>query len=215
MGSVVTIVCCSGSFGENRGDHLHAGVDWTGKIGDPIYATEDGEVIRADGNDVNGYGNQLEIKHGDGSRSKYAHLNKFNVKIGDKVKRGEQIAEMGVTGRTTGPHLHYEKITADGKKVEPSDKEVQLAVTPSKNIPGQSNVQLAQNDASGTMDGFEIMAASAAVNDGRSGNKAGGTTNNIAVQSPANQNQNQQVAVASPTPYDTELAKLLFSPMSL
>jgi hypothetical protein len=81
---------------------------------------------------------------------------------------------------------------------------------------GSSNVQLAQGDASGTMDGFEIMAASASAADGRSGYPSGGgTTNNIAVQAPAQQNQNQQVAMNSPAAFDTDLAKLLMSPMSL
>ena len=82
---------------------------------------------------------------------------------------------------------------------------------------GSSNVELAQSDSSGgTMGGFEIMAASASAADGRSGGQSGGgTTNNIAVQAPAQQNQNQQVAMNSPTAFDTDLAKLLMSPMSL
>jgi hypothetical protein len=79
-----------------------------------------------------------------------------------------------------------------------------------------SSVQLAQNDASGSGDGAAIMAASSSVADGRSGNQPGsGTTNNIAVQAPAQQNQNQQVAMNSPAAFDTDLAKLLMSPMSL
>jgi hypothetical protein len=80
-----------------------------------------------------------------------------------------------------------------------------------------SNVELAQGDSSGgTMGGFEIMAASASAADGRMGNQSGGgTTNNIAVQSPAQQSQNQQVAMSSPSAFDNDLAKLLLSPMSL
>ena len=82
---------------------------------------------------------------------------------------------------------------------------------------GSSSVELAQNSSSGgTMDGFDIMTASASVADGRSGGQSGGgTTNNIAVQAPAQQNQNQQVAMNSPAAFDTDLAKLLMSPMSL
>lgn len=82
---------------------------------------------------------------------------------------------------------------------------------------GSSNVELAQGDSSGgTMGGFEIMAASASAADGRSGGQSGGqTTNNIAVQAPAQQNQSQQVAMNSPAAFDTDLAKLLMSPMSL
>jgi len=133
----------SGKFGEDRGDHKHAGVDWTGNVGDPIYATGDGKVVRADGKDAGGYGNQLEIQHSDGSKSKYAHLNGFAVKVGDKVREGQKIAEMGVTGRTTGPHLHYEKIDKDGHKIEPTQNEVQLAVNGKGDKTGTSSTQLA------------------------------------------------------------------------
>jgi hypothetical protein len=82
---------------------------------------------------------------------------------------------------------------------------------------GSSSVELAQSGSSGgTMDGFDIMTASASVADGRSGGQSGGgTTNNIAVQAPAQQNQSQQVAMNSPAAFDTDLAKLLMSPMSL
>ena len=81
---------------------------------------------------------------------------------------------------------------------------------------GSSSVQLAQGDASGGGDAAAIMAASASVADARNGSQPGsGTTNNIAVQAPAQQNQNQQVAMNSPAAFDTDLAKLLMSPMSL
>jgi hypothetical protein len=82
---------------------------------------------------------------------------------------------------------------------------------------GSSSVELAQGGSSGgTMDGFDIMTASASAADGRMGNQSGGgTTNNIAVQAPAQQNQSQQVAMNSPAAFDTDLAKLLMSPMSL
>jgi len=82
---------------------------------------------------------------------------------------------------------------------------------------GSSSVQLAQGDSSGgTMAGFDIMTASASVADGRMGNQSGGgTTNNIAVQAPAQQNQSQQIAMNTPSAFDNDLAKLLLSPMSL
>jgi hypothetical protein len=82
---------------------------------------------------------------------------------------------------------------------------------------GSSSVELAQGDSSGgTMAGYEIMTASASAADGRSGGQSGGgTTNNIAVQAPAQQNQSQQVVMNSPVAFDTDLAKLLLSPMTL
>jgi murein DD-endopeptidase MepM/ murein hydrolase activator NlpD len=136
----------SGRYGDDRGTHKHEGVDITGNIGDPVYATGDGKVVRADENDPDGYGKQIEILHPDGTKTKYAHLNAYKVSVGEQVKKGQQIAELGNTGRSTGPHLHYEKITKNGK-IEPSDAEVKLALNPS-GVTSQST-QLASlgNDA--------------------------------------------------------------------
>ena len=129
----------SGRFGDDRGTHKHEGVDITGNIGDPVYATGDGKVVRADENDPDGYGKQIEILHTDGSKTKYAHLNAYKVSIGEQVKKGQQIAELGNSGRSTGPHLHLEKITKNGK-IEPSDNDIKLAVS------GIKSTQLASLD---------------------------------------------------------------------
>ncbi|MFL9845089.1 M23 family metallopeptidase [Flavobacterium rhizosphaerae] len=86
---------------------FHAGMDFSARTGTPVYATGDGVVTRAD-NRSTGYGNHIEIKHGYGYETLYAHLSKYAVKPGQKVKRGDIIGYVGSTGRSEGPHLHYE-----------------------------------------------------------------------------------------------------------
>ena len=88
--------------------------------GTPIYATGDGVVILARMT-YGGFGNQVMIDHGYGYKTRYAHLNKMNpfaVKVGDRVKRGQVIGYLGNTGRSAGPHLHYEVLEND-KQVLP------------------------------------------------------------------------------------------------
>ena len=85
---------------------FHQGQDITIPIGTPIYAPADGVVKRA--YYVGGFGNHVKIKHGSGYSTIFAHLSKFKVKYGQKVKRGDLIGLTGNTGRTTAPHLHYE-----------------------------------------------------------------------------------------------------------
>jgi murein DD-endopeptidase MepM/ murein hydrolase activator NlpD len=86
---------------------FHAGMDFTAPRGTPIYATGDGKVIRAD-NSAQGYGNHVRIDHGYGYITLYAHMSKMKVKVGQKVKRGDVIGYVGNTGKSKGPHLHYE-----------------------------------------------------------------------------------------------------------
>ncbi|WP_106638822.1 M23 family metallopeptidase [Allosphingosinicella vermicomposti] len=95
---------------------MHAGVDLAGPLGTPIYATADGYVQRS--NWVGGYGNLVELNHGRGIQTRYGHLSKALVAPGQRVKRGDLIALMGSTGRSTGSHLHYE-VRIDGKAVNP------------------------------------------------------------------------------------------------
>lgn len=95
---------------------MHAGIDLAGPIGTPIYATADGVVDRAQW--ANGYGNLVEISHGKGIQTRYGHLSKILVQAGQRVKRGDLIAKMGSTGRSTGSHLHYE-VRLDGRAVNP------------------------------------------------------------------------------------------------
>jgi murein DD-endopeptidase MepM/ murein hydrolase activator NlpD len=84
----------------------HNGLDLTADTGTPVYATGDGIVIEAKAN--GGYGNVIFVSHGYGFESRYAHLSKFNVVTGQRVKRGEEIGRVGTTGLSTNPHLHYE-----------------------------------------------------------------------------------------------------------
>ncbi|MCY4161336.1 MAG: M23 family metallopeptidase [Flavobacteriaceae bacterium] len=91
---------------------MHRGVDFTVKRGTPIYATGDGIVERVSSK-IPGYGKHIKINHGFGYQSLYAHLSKYNVRKGQKIQRGDLIGYSGNTGRSTGPHLHYE-IIKDG-----------------------------------------------------------------------------------------------------
>lgn len=96
---------------------MHEGMDFTAKSGTPIYATGDGVIKNAD-NSKSGYGNHIEINHGYGYLTLYAHLSKYNCKPGQYVKRGDVIGYVGSTGRSEAPHLHYE-VHKDGKVVNP------------------------------------------------------------------------------------------------
>ena len=96
---------------------FHYGMDFSARKGTPIYATGNGTVKRAD-NRSSGFGKHIRIDHGFGYVSLYAHLSKYNVRRGQKVKRGDSIGFVGNTGRSRGPHLHYE-ILKDNKKINP------------------------------------------------------------------------------------------------
>jgi len=86
---------------------MHQGMDFTAPTGTPIYATGDGKVIRAD-NKSSGYGNHIRIDHGYGYITLYAHMSEYKVRAGQQVKRGDIIGLVGNTGKSKGPHLHYE-----------------------------------------------------------------------------------------------------------
>lgn len=96
---------------------FHAGLDFSAPTGTPIYATGNGEIETAEYHD-GGYGNHIWIKHGYGYRTHYAHMVKLKTKQGQKVKRGEVIGWVGSTGKSTGPHLHYE-VEKGGEKIDP------------------------------------------------------------------------------------------------
>ncbi|MEO5788884.1 MAG: M23 family metallopeptidase [Gelidibacter sp.] len=96
---------------------FHYGMDFTAPRGTPVYATGDGTVVRAD-NASSGYGNHIRIDHGYGYVSLYGHLYKYNVRVNQKVKRGDLIGFVGSTGRSQGPHIHYE-IFKDDERINP------------------------------------------------------------------------------------------------
>lgn len=93
----------------------HNGVDIGNKVGTPIYAADSGVVTIAQGGYNGGYGITIVIDHGGGKKTRYGHLSKLFVKVGDEVGKGENIGAMGSTGRSTGPHLHFEVIINGGR----------------------------------------------------------------------------------------------------
>jgi murein DD-endopeptidase MepM/ murein hydrolase activator NlpD len=101
-----------------RSTEFHSGMDYKGNIGDPIKATADGEVVWADWK--GGYGKAVMIKHDYGYESLYGHMSGINVMLGQKVKAGDVIGFLGSTGRSTGPHVHYE-LRRYGTDIDPQD----------------------------------------------------------------------------------------------
>jgi murein DD-endopeptidase MepM/ murein hydrolase activator NlpD len=95
----------------------HKGIDIAARIGEPILAPARGRVVFA-GNRANGYGNMVEIDHGYGYITRYAHASRLHVTSGQTVERGQLIADVGNTGLTSGPHLHYE-VEVNGRQVDP------------------------------------------------------------------------------------------------
>lgn len=96
----------------------HEGVDFATKLGNPVHVTGDG-VVEKVRRQFRGYGNEVVVDHGFGYKTRYAHLNCIDVEPGQVLKRGDRIGEVGNTGKSTGPHLHYEVIYM-GKQVNPA-----------------------------------------------------------------------------------------------
>jgi murein DD-endopeptidase MepM/ murein hydrolase activator NlpD len=95
---------------------IHTGIDLRGEVGEPVHATAAGRVSLA--GREGGYGNMVEIDHGNGLATRYGHLSEIDVKVGQMVRIGETIGRIGSTGRSTGPHLHYET-RVNGEAVDP------------------------------------------------------------------------------------------------
>jgi hypothetical protein len=95
---------------------MHTGLDFRASTGDPVRATANGKVVSAGW--AGGYGRMVEIDHGNGLSTRYGHLSAINVKVGQSIKIGQVVGEVGSTGRSTGPHLHYET-RIDGEAVDP------------------------------------------------------------------------------------------------
>ncbi|NNC53544.1 MAG: M23 family metallopeptidase [Erythrobacter sp.] len=100
----------------NRRAAMHNGLDFRGATGTPIYAAAKGRVSFVGWK--GGYGKTVEITHGNGLMTRYAHMSRFNAKVGDRVAPGETIGAIGNTGRSTGPHLHFE-VRINGRAVNP------------------------------------------------------------------------------------------------
>jgi murein DD-endopeptidase MepM/ murein hydrolase activator NlpD len=99
-----------------RSYEFHAGMDIDGERGDSVMAPANGTIIKAGWQ--GGYGNMIEIEHGNGLTTRYGHLSKVEVQVGDPVTRGQLIGLVGSTGRSTGPHLHYE-LRLNDKSINP------------------------------------------------------------------------------------------------
>src|SRR6202795_2001235 len=95
---------------------MHTGLDFRASTGDPVRATANGKVVSSGW--AGGYGRMVEVDHGNGLSTRYGHLSEINVKVGDTVRIGQVIGAVGSTGRSTGPHLHYET-RIDGEAVDP------------------------------------------------------------------------------------------------
>lgn len=100
-------------FGRSQ---FHKGIDLAAKYGSPIYSTGSGKVVYAGW--VRGYGRFIEIDHENGYKTRYAHSSRLRVKVGQQVEENQHIADLGCSGRCTGPHLHYE-VKKNGKHVNP------------------------------------------------------------------------------------------------
>ena len=96
---------------------MHTGIDFAASIGTPIYATADGTIAEVSVK-FSGYGKMVEVDHGFGYRTRYAHMHEFAVRSGQNVKRGDLIGYVGNTGLSTAPHLHYE-VLINGSQVDP------------------------------------------------------------------------------------------------
>jgi murein DD-endopeptidase MepM/ murein hydrolase activator NlpD len=107
----------SSSYGRRWG-RMHQGIDIAGPIGTPVVAVADGVVIDASFH-RGGYGNKIDVQHSDGSISRYGHNNRLIASVGQQVKQGQHISDLGNTGRSTGPHLHFEFHPGGGRAVNP------------------------------------------------------------------------------------------------
>jgi murein DD-endopeptidase MepM/ murein hydrolase activator NlpD len=95
---------------------MHTGLDFRAEVGDPVLVTAGGTVRVAGWSD--GYGKMVEVDHGNGFATSYGHMSEIDVKVGQQVKTGQSLGKVGTTGRSTGPHLHYET-RIDGEAVDP------------------------------------------------------------------------------------------------
>ncbi len=101
-----------------NGNHFHAGVDLAVPLGTPVHAARDGTVVKAGWGGT--YGNVVFLDHGDGTQTRYAHLSRIEVRVGESLRQGDVLGLAGSTGASTGPHVHFE-LRFDGRAVDPLD----------------------------------------------------------------------------------------------
>ena len=144
----------SSGFGGRRdpvygGYEYHTGQDFATNRGNPVYATGDG-VVEVAHAQFRGYGNEIVINHGYGYKTRYAHLNTIEVKEGMKVVRGERIGTVGSTGKSTGPHLHYE-VEYRGNRTNPMKyMDLSMPLDEYKAMTEKRNADLAKDKKSST-----------------------------------------------------------------
>ena len=131
---------------------MHTGLDFRAATGDPVRATANGKVISSGW--MGGYGRMVEIDHGNGLSTRYGHLSEINVKVGDTIKIGQVIGAVGSTGRSTGPHLHYET-RIDGDAVDPQ-KFLRAGVQAERRLGAPNSDVLAATSASSSAAGFPL-----------------------------------------------------------
>jgi murein DD-endopeptidase MepM/ murein hydrolase activator NlpD len=132
----------SSEYGARWGK-MHKGLDIAADVGEPVYAAAAGEVIYS-GNGMSGYGNAVIVRHDNQSTSLYAHNSMLKVKVGQKVAQGEEIALLGSTGHSTGPHVHFEIRSGDA------------TVSPRSVLPKSMNAALLPESL--TLDGRQLFA---------------------------------------------------------
>lgn len=111
-----TVASVSSAFGSRRGGSWHQGVDLSAPKGTPVRATAAGKVVVAERS--GSYGRTVVIDHGNGTRTRYAHLRRIDVEKGEKVKAGDLLGKVGESGNASGSHLHYE-VVINGSPVDP------------------------------------------------------------------------------------------------
>ncbi|MEV5964723.1 M23 family metallopeptidase [Kribbella sp. NPDC051952] len=100
-----------------RWAHNHTGLDFAAPMGTPVRSVMAGEVIQADFEGA--YGRQVKVRHADGTVTSYSHMSEFDVSVGDTVEAGTQVGAIGMTGNTTGPHVHFEVLPDGGSPINP------------------------------------------------------------------------------------------------
>ncbi|TCC58928.1 M23 family metallopeptidase [Kribbella pittospori] len=100
-----------------RWAHNHTGLDFAAPMGTPVRSVMAGEVIQADYEGA--YGRQVKVRHADGTVTSYSHMSEFDVSVGDSVSAGSKVGAIGMTGNTTGPHVHFEVLPGGGSPINP------------------------------------------------------------------------------------------------
>ncbi|MEU4391440.1 M23 family metallopeptidase [Kribbella sp. NPDC023855] len=118
------------TFGQagGRWARNHTGLDFAAPIGTPVRSVMAGEVIQADYEGA--YGRQVKVRHADGTVTSYSHMSEFTVSVGDSVQAGSQVGSIGVTGNTTGPHLHFEVLPGGDGPINPKPWLIEHGVNP-------------------------------------------------------------------------------------